>query len=81
MYNRKYKIFTFPLENCDLNDEPGLDHVYSLNPMKELFNNYEDNYYYVEPIFEEFNRRHKKTYKNDSLEYTERKQIFHTNLR
>ncbi|KAK2725587.1 hypothetical protein QYM36_000177 [Artemia franciscana] len=56
---------------------PGLDHVYTFNPMKE-FIYYHDKH--VEDNFDQFKRHHKRNYHNET-EQESRKNVFRHNLR
>lgn len=63
---------------CESFPGPGVDHVYSFNPMMEFINNNRD---YVDSAFEEFKRHHNKRYPNNTNENFDRKKNFHQNIR
>ncbi|XP_014215878.1 digestive cysteine proteinase 1 [Copidosoma floridanum] len=56
---------------------PGIDHVYTFNPMHEFIHNYD---HHVNNIFDEFKTQHNKSYDNE-LEHHKRKIQFKHNLR
>jgi len=56
---------------------PGVNHIYTFNPMKEFIHNYDD---HMESAFDQFQRRHNRDYA-DKLEHTKRKESFRQNLR
>lgn len=56
---------------------PGVNHIYTFNPVKEFIHNYDD---HMESAFDQFQRRHNRDYA-DKLEHTKRKESFRQNLR
>ncbi|VVC24114.1 Hypothetical protein CINCED_3A023935 [Cinara cedri] len=70
-------IFNIDGLKCESFPGPGIDYVYSFNPMMEFINNYED---HVDSNFEKFKKHHKKNYINKS-EHFVRKNNFRQNLR
>lgn len=56
---------------------PGVNHIYTFNPMKEFIHNYDD---HMESSFDQFKKRHNREYA-DELEHSKRKESFRQNLR
>jgi len=56
---------------------PGVNHIYTFNPVKEFIHNYDD---HMESAFDQFKKRHNREYADD-LEHTKRKESFRQNLR
>ena len=56
---------------------PGMDHTYTMNPMREFINNDDA---HVTDTFEHFKNEHNKNYDSD-LEHAERLEVYRQNLR
>ncbi|CAH0753422.1 unnamed protein product [Bemisia tabaci] len=57
---------------------PGVDHIYTFNPIKEFIENYDE---HVDNSFDAFKRKHNKSYSPSTHEHINRKEIFRQNLR
>ncbi|XP_050527447.1 digestive cysteine proteinase 1 [Daktulosphaira vitifoliae] len=71
-------IFNVEEIQCESFPGPGIDHVYTFNPMKEFMNNYDD---HVDIAFDNFKHHHKRNYDNSTKEHFDRKNYFRQNLR
>lgn len=56
---------------------PGIDHVYTFNPIKEFIEHSEN---HIDSSFEKFKQKYNKPY-NDPVEHTHKREIFKSNLR
>ncbi|KAL1115154.1 hypothetical protein AAG570_007185, partial [Ranatra chinensis] len=56
---------------------PGVDHVYTFNPMKEYVEGHED---HVDSAWEAFKDEHNKKYEHE-MEHSRRKEVFRQNMR
>lgn len=61
---------------CQSFPGPGIDHLYTFNPMREFIEGYTD---HVDDAFEKYKKIHDKDY--DDKEYYQRKETFRHNLR
>ncbi|XP_050430980.1 digestive cysteine proteinase 1 [Adelges cooleyi] len=64
--------------HCESFPGPGIDHVYTFNPMMEFINNYDD---HVDNSFDHFKKHHRRNYNNSTKEHFTRKNYFRQNLR
>ncbi|MCY5962414.1 hypothetical protein OV760_29050, partial [Salmonella enterica subsp. enterica serovar 1,4,[5],12:i:-] len=57
---------------------PGVDHVYSFNPMKEFVHNHDE---HLESSWNKFVKDHNKQYDEENNEHHKRKEIYRQNVR
>lgn len=76
MQVNKYNPFS-EVGECHGFPGPGVDHIYTFNPMREFAH---DHTKHVDDTFDSFVRHHKKGYKN-ATEQEQRKDIFRQNMR
>ena len=72
------KVFDiYTTENCHGWPGPGIDHTYTMNPMREFIDNDDS---HVTNTFEDFKEKHSKEYESDQ-EHSKRLELYRQNLR
>ena len=70
-------IYTIDVGECHGFPGPGIDHVYTFNPMREFVHGHSK---HVDESFGAFHKHHQKKYRNET-EHQHRKNIFRQNMR
>ena len=72
------KVFTdYDASSCHGWPGPGIDHTYTMNPMKEFIDNHQT---HIHEAFDKFEKVHGKSYRNED-DRNNRKDIFMQNMR